>query len=324
MESGGMAERSKAAVLKTVSGVTHSGVRIPLPPPAFVPAWNFNTPCAADSMSGGRAMHEILDHLPPDATVLDLGSGGGSFDSGAYRFRTVRVDIGVPGRDGKLFVQADAIRLPFRSRSFDAVILNHCIEHFAQLKPSLQEIGRVLKADGAVFASVPDAWTLTDRLYRKVFRNDGGHVNLFASRPDLEKLLSWYFGLELVATRTLHSGFTFLNRRNIRRDRATREQVRFGGFPEPLLAALSATLRFADRAFGTRFCVYGWAFYLGRVPEAVSSAPFWNVCVRCGNSRSLAEIAKMSGHESVRGLIRYVCIKCGARNLAMADPAEDS
>jgi hypothetical protein len=30
-----MAERSKAAVLKTVSGVTHSGVRIPLPPPVF-------------------------------------------------------------------------------------------------------------------------------------------------------------------------------------------------------------------------------------------------------------------------------------------------
>ena len=30
---GGMAEWSKAAVLKTVSGVTRSGVRIPLPPP---------------------------------------------------------------------------------------------------------------------------------------------------------------------------------------------------------------------------------------------------------------------------------------------------
>ena len=28
-----MAEWLKAAVLKTVSGVTHSGVRIPLPPP---------------------------------------------------------------------------------------------------------------------------------------------------------------------------------------------------------------------------------------------------------------------------------------------------
>jgi hypothetical protein len=31
--NGGMAEWLKAAVLKTVSGVTRSGVRIPLPPP---------------------------------------------------------------------------------------------------------------------------------------------------------------------------------------------------------------------------------------------------------------------------------------------------
>jgi hypothetical protein len=30
-----MAEWLKAAVLKTVSGVTHSGVRIPLPPPRY-------------------------------------------------------------------------------------------------------------------------------------------------------------------------------------------------------------------------------------------------------------------------------------------------
>ena len=33
IKSGGMAEWLKAAVLKTVSGVTRSGVRIPLPPP---------------------------------------------------------------------------------------------------------------------------------------------------------------------------------------------------------------------------------------------------------------------------------------------------
>ena len=35
IEDGGMAERLKAAVLKTVNGVTRSGVRIPLPPPCF-------------------------------------------------------------------------------------------------------------------------------------------------------------------------------------------------------------------------------------------------------------------------------------------------
>jgi hypothetical protein len=37
--NGGMAEWLKAAVLKTVSGVTHSGVRIPLPPPTASDRW---------------------------------------------------------------------------------------------------------------------------------------------------------------------------------------------------------------------------------------------------------------------------------------------
>jgi hypothetical protein len=36
IEDGGMAEWLKAAVLKTVSGVTRSGVRIPLPPPDYL------------------------------------------------------------------------------------------------------------------------------------------------------------------------------------------------------------------------------------------------------------------------------------------------
>jgi hypothetical protein len=35
IENGGMAERFKAAVLKTVDGETHPGVRIPLPPPNY-------------------------------------------------------------------------------------------------------------------------------------------------------------------------------------------------------------------------------------------------------------------------------------------------
>src|ERR1700722_17384888 len=39
IEVGGMAEWLKAAVLKTVSGVTRSGVRIPLPPPALYRLW---------------------------------------------------------------------------------------------------------------------------------------------------------------------------------------------------------------------------------------------------------------------------------------------
>jgi hypothetical protein len=49
-----MAEWLKAAVLKTVSGVTHSGVRIPLPPPEF--QWfTLASPVAAKS----SVVHEM-------------------------------------------------------------------------------------------------------------------------------------------------------------------------------------------------------------------------------------------------------------------------
>ena len=72
------------------------------------------------------------------------------------------------------------------------MILNHSVEHFLNLKPALQEIGRVTKQDGAACVTVPDATTFTDRLYRKVFRSRGGHVNLFDSAKNLERMLAWY------------------------------------------------------------------------------------------------------------------------------------
>jgi SAM-dependent methyltransferase len=263
-------------------------------------------------------VYEILDHLPHDACVLDVGCGEGSFDAYSYKFRTVRVDVGLPGI-ATMFVQADATRLPFRSRTFDAIILNHCVEHFINLKPSLQEIGRVVKVDGAVFVSVPDARTLADRMYRKVFKGAGGHVNLFASEVELAKMLSWYFGIWHVATRTLHSGFTFLNRKNVCRNRQLRAQVRFSGIPEAALAVTTAIMRLVDRFFGTRLTVYGWAFYFGRVQEAVITTPLWNVCVRCGNSRTLAEIAADLRREPNQNFLPYVCPKCGASNFAVRD-----
>ena len=45
-------------------------------------------------------------------------------------------------------MQADAAHLPFATASFDAVISNHSLEHFAQLDAALVEIGRVLKRPG--------------------------------------------------------------------------------------------------------------------------------------------------------------------------------
>jgi SAM-dependent methyltransferase len=263
-------------------------------------------------------VHEILEHLPRGARVLDLGCRDGSFPDGAYDFLTVRVDLTRPKRKTGPFVQADAVRLPFRSRTFDAVILNHCVEHFVSLKPALQEIGRVIKREGAACVTVPDARTLTDRIYRKVYRNQGGHVNLFASAAELEKMLSWYFGLPHVATRTLFSSLSFLNRKNTR-DGQVRRSMRLRGLSEPILALAIGAARVADRLFQTRTGVYGWAFYFGSMGEPVDVQPLPNVCVRCGQAHPCQMLEK-SGRVSKRLLLRsYRCPDCGAFNVLARD-----
>ena len=264
-------------------------------------------------------MEEILDYLPESARLLDLGSHEGSYPADAYPHLTVHVDIARPWGSAGCFVQADAAALPFRSQVFDAVILNHSLEHFTRLKPALQQIGRVVKREGAVFVAIPDATTLADRLYRKLFRNAGGHVNLFDSPADLAKTLSWYFGLPHVATRTLCCSFPFLNRRNTA-DPGLGREMRFRGLPERPLALFTGALRLLDRRFHTRTSVYGWALYFGRIPEAIQPTPRTNVCVGCGQGHPSEWLLQL-------GLVRrkwklldyYHCPGCGAANVYTRD-----
>jgi SAM-dependent methyltransferase len=270
---------------------------------------------------GRNCLHEILEHLPHNARVLDLGCREGSFSAAAYPFLTVRVDLNRPSATMSAFVQADAVRLPFRSRTFDAVILNHGLEHFVHLKPALQEIGRVIKREGAAFVSVPDARTVTDRIYRKLFRNAGGHVNLFDSPAELERMLAWYFGLRHVATRTLFSSLSFLNRKNTRGP-GVRAQMRFGGFFEPVLLLLCAGTRLIDRFLPMRTSVYGWAFYLGSIVETIDVQPRTNVCIRCGQahpSPALEEAGRVRGSRLFK---TYRCPGCGATNSFFRDRPE--
>ena len=264
-------------------------------------------------------MYEILERLPSKAFVLDLGCRDGSFPSSDERLNVVRVDTNKPRRSpAGSYVQADAEFLPFRSRSFDAVILNHTLEHFVHLKRSLQEVGRVVKTDGAVFVAVPDARTLSDRVYRKVYRSAGGHVNLFDSATHLETMLSWYFGLPHVATLTLLTSFSFLNRKNTR-DPAVRAQLRFNGLPEFVVALATAATRLVDRWLSTRTSVYGWALYFGRIPEPIAVQRRANVCVRCGQAHPSSALVANKQVRKRLGLSFYSCPDCGATNIFMLD-----
>ena len=272
-------------------------------------------------------MQEILDHLPGGARVLDLGCRSGSFAPSDYPgLVVICADLEKPGsgQTGR-FVQADAAALPFPSGFFDAIILNHCLEHFGRLKPALQEIGRCINRRGAIFVAVPDAKTATDRFYRRLYCNSGGHVNLFGSDDDLSKMLSWYFGLPHVGTRVLCSSLLFLNRRTNPNISVSR-RIRLHGVWEPLLVLLSGVFRLVDGRLQTRLSVYGWALYFGTVHEPVDPTVRLNVCVRCGMGHP-AEWLTHLGAVRKRWILFtvYRCPGCGATNLfSRAAPFESA
>jgi SAM-dependent methyltransferase len=248
-------------------------------------------------------MEEILRSLPDRARVLDLGCDEGSFRSVQTQATTVRLDRDVPRRRDGAFVQGDAGRLPFADGSFAAVISNHSLEHFEELDAVLREIGRVVRPDGALFVAVPDASTLTDRIYRWLGRG-GGHVNRFTRAEDVARTIERGTGLRHVATKTLWSSLSFLNRRGAPRPLPRRLWLVGGGF-EAVLRAYVRLSRRVDRWFGTRTGVYGWAFYFGEGYEPVDTGARVNVCIRCGSGFP---------ESLLKGRGTYRCPNCGTSN----------
>src|ERR1043165_5232096 len=196
-------------------------------------------------------MNELLNRLPPGARVLDLGARAGSFQSPRPDLLIVRLDVEIPAARGRgLYVCADAARMPFAPGVFQAVISNHSLEHFIELDATLREIGRVISPGGSLYVAVPDATTLTDRIYRWLGRG-GGHVNAFRRPADVIGIVERLTGLPHRGTRPLISGLSFLNAHNF----TTRPPGKIALFAfgnEYFLAVLIWTLRALDRAFGTR------------------------------------------------------------------------
>ena len=119
-------------------------------------------------------MTEIFASLPAKARVLDLGARHGSFKIERQDVLVVRVDLeAFPAHESAAIVQADAARLPFASGTFDLVIANHSLEHFEDLGQALAEIGRVRTKQALLCITVPDASSLTDRIYRWLGRGGG-------------------------------------------------------------------------------------------------------------------------------------------------------
>jgi SAM-dependent methyltransferase len=255
-------------------------------------------------------MHEVLNHLPEGAFVLDLGCKDGSFSPAATAAMVVRVDRDAPAAldNGASFVQADAARLPFADGSFAAIVSNHSLEHFDDFAGALAEMGRVIAADGALFVAVPDASTLTDKVYRWLARG-GGHVNAFTSERETAAAIERATGLKHVATRLLCSSLSFLNRKNAPRPIPKRLLLLGAGYEWSLFLYVWASRRL-DRWLGTRTSIYGWAFYFGRIGESVNTDAWVNVCIRCGSGQD-GDVLRKQGRVQRS---RWRCPQCEASN----------
>jgi SAM-dependent methyltransferase len=258
-------------------------------------------------------MHEILRSLPAGSYVLDLGCAQGSFTETATAARIVRVDRDPPRDGAARFVQADAAALPFADHTFAAVISNHSLEHFDDFDGALREIGRVIQPTGALFVAVPDASTVTDKIYRWLAKG-GGHVNAFISAGEIAVEIETVTGLRHVATRLLCSSLSFLNRRNAPGP-PPRKLLLLGGGHEWSLFWYAWLSRRLDRSLHTRTSMYGWALYFGSIEEPIDTETWVNVCIRCGSGCSAAELRERRLVRSgFLGMAVFECKECGAMN----------
>ena len=133
--------------------------------------------------------------------LLDVGCGDGRHSWGIYGCIDCTVyalDIGQENlirtrytlgtidekekRNGRwLTIRGDALHLPFRNAAFDKVICSEVLEHLHDDRKGVEELARVLKADGMLAVSVPAY--LPETIYWKISKEyhntPGGHVRVY-------------------------------------------------------------------------------------------------------------------------------------------------
>ncbi len=116
---------------------------------------------------------------PSGGRVLDVGTGTGVGAEAAQKaVGSDGVAVGVDRSTGMLLVgsrarpslrlaAAEAIDLPFRDGTFDAVTANFVLSHFTKYETALFDMIRVLKPGGRLAVS---AWAETDDEFQKTWR----------------------------------------------------------------------------------------------------------------------------------------------------------
>ena len=239
-----------------------------------------------------------LGVLPPGARVLDLGCGSGTIAYagfpqlqffGADQY-THRDTIAWP--PNARLILAEAERLPWADATFDAALCNFVFEHFREPSAALRELDRVVRPAGLLYASIPRATSLQDRLYRFTTKG-GGHLQ----RYSLETFIYLVYresGFKLEGLAPVPAAFTWL------RDVPHGELIR---------RLLYRSFRLWRQATGSNPLDASDFLLLFRRGEQRGFKYIEQVCSNCGNS--FADLpASSNGH--------WKCPDCAFQNILVS------
>ena len=136
--------------------------------------------------------------------MLDLGCGTGWFlaekRKSGWDIEGVEISENAAriGREHGVPIFAGAIaEANFPEGSFDYVRANHSFEHIACPNSTLDEIHRVLKADGKLLIGVPNIDSLTARIFRQYWWHLAAPVHAFSYSKDTLSLMLRKHGFDI-------------------------------------------------------------------------------------------------------------------------------
>lgn len=113
-----------------------------------------------------RGLLRVLESLPRDLSVLELGAGGGFLLQALQRLgyrRLIGLDLARTALEplrqrvrGAFAVCGDAERLPFADGSLDIVLSSDLVEHLPDPDRHFQEVARVLRSGGLYLFKTPN------------------------------------------------------------------------------------------------------------------------------------------------------------------------
>jgi SAM-dependent methyltransferase len=106
---------------------------------------------------------EVARVLPRYAQVLDVGCGNGFIAHhlhGLLNAKVVGLDVGPRTASTIEYLSYDGRHFPVNDHSFDAVLLCYVLHHAEDARLVLNEVGRVLRAEGlaVVYEDIPQGW----------------------------------------------------------------------------------------------------------------------------------------------------------------------